>query len=211
MLSVQILVATLAARRNVLEPLLKRFTEQIAAAPGGFDAVDVVILSDAGEHSIGEKRNALLRDATAEYVAFFDDDDWPSPGYVKYALDAAAAQQDCAALYGKIYSCDKSGKISGHRVFEHSLAHTKWYEAGGVYFRPPNHLNLIRRDIAVAFPFKDISHGEDHNWSNDLAAAGVLKTQYAPDDRQVIYHYGPSGDFLRFNKAFREHVDASYE
>jgi len=54
----------------------------------------------------------------------------------------------------------------------HSIRYDRWYSEGTgddeVFYRPPNHLNPVQRDLARAARFPDRSHGEDHEYSMRL-------------------------------------------
>jgi hypothetical protein len=56
-----------------------------------------------------------------------------------------------------------------------------------MYYRCPNHLNAIKLSKVAHIKFKDITIGEDGNWSMDIQKAGVLKTEYQINE--TIYHY----------------------
>lgn len=150
---------------------------------------EIAILTDDHETDcIGVKRNRLLDMAEAEYVCFFDADDYPSHHYIEMMMQAAASGKDCASLKG---SYSVNGKFDG--VFEHSIRYKEWRTNHRAkpdevkYERSPNHISLIRTDIARQFRFPEIEYGEDHNWSRQLHEAGVLQTEHYIED--VIYFY----------------------
>lgn len=211
MSSITLLIPTVTQRIDtLLAPLLFRLSAQ-AKALGRERDVQVLVLSDDMTMTIGEKRNKLLRAAEGDYCAFFDDDDWPAEEYTRCMLAAADSGKDCAALKGIIYSQDATGTTLIRKVFEHSIRHSKWYEAGGKYFRPPNHINLVRTDIAKRFEFPLKSHGEDSDWSMRVFRAGVLRTEYDADIGIPLYHYAPSGAFNRVRKDHaKPKFDAGY-
>lgn len=143
-----------------------------------------IIQNSSTELSIGEKRNWLLERAESEYVCFIDDDDMICENYLDLLMKAADSGCDCASLKG-VYSVD--GIENG--IFEHSIKYTKWETVEGEvkYLRYPNHLNMIRTEIANKFKFPEINHGEDKNWSDQLHKSGLLKKEfYIPE---VIYYY----------------------
>lgn len=143
-----------------------------------------IIPNDNPQLSIGEKRNRLLQSAQSEYVCFFDDDDWPSENYIDLLMKAADSGCDCASLKGRYFV---DGKFDG--IFEHSIKYDKWETVKGEikYLRTPNHLNMIKTEIAKQFKFPETNHGEDADWSKQIHNSGLLKKEfYIPD---VIYHY----------------------
>lgn len=134
--------------------------------------------------SIGEKRNKLLKHTNGKYLCFIDDDDSISNSYIKLLLGAAKTNCDCASLKGEI-------TIDGGEpeIFEHSILYDKWETTNDTikYLRFPNHLNMIRSDIAKQFKFPEKNHGEDFDWSTELHKSGLLKTEHYISE--TIYFY----------------------
>ena len=178
-----ILICTLPKRKEMFDALMKDLILQMPIEP----PEDIQILTDDSEFdSIGEKRNRLLEKAQGKYLCFVDDDDSVSENYIKLLIEAAKSDQDCASLKGEITIDDGDPEI-----FEHSLIYDKWKtnpeESAIRYERFPNHLNMIRSDIAKQFKFPEKNHGEDFDWSTELHKSGLLKTEhYIPE---VIYYY----------------------
>lgn len=173
-MKLQILIPTLYSRAEVstrLRTMLECFAE-------------VNCLPDDGGLSIGEKRNALLQEATADYVCFVDDDDWVLGGFFDGVMKGIEKGVDCCSLRGVITTNNLDPKI-----FEHSIRYQEYKTTDNpiVYERYPNHLNVIKREIAQQFKFPEIDHGEDTDWATQLHKSGLLKTEhYIPD---IIYHY----------------------
>lgn len=146
------------------------------------------ILTEYQDASIGFRRNVLLQRAESKYVCFFDDDDMPTESYLSNLCIGMLADKDCCSLKG-IYT------INGQNpeIFEHSIKYNSWKTNEGVlypnvkYERPPNHLNCIKSEIAKQFKFKDLSHGEDSDWSNMIHQSGLIKTEHYIDT--PIYQY----------------------
>lgn len=145
-----------------------------------------IIIDDAERDTVGMKRNRLLQRARGKYVCFFDADDWPSDTYIMRIVEAAHSHCDCASLRGVMTTNGKNPE-----VFEHSLKYSEWRTTTNEvkYERYPNHLNLIRADIARQFAFPEINHGEDHDWSKQIHEAGVLKTEYYIPETIYYYRY----------------------
>jgi hypothetical protein len=147
----------------------------------------IELLWDDHEYdTIGAKRNRLKEKAQGEFLVFFDADDKPSASYIKWLMEAIESNCDCASLRG-LYSVD--GKEDG--VFEHSIKYTEWRTnppgSEIKYIRTPNHISLIRSSIAKQFDFPDSSWAEDHHWSKQIHASGLIKTEfYIPE---IIYYY----------------------
>lgn len=186
MKTLSILIPTIEGREQYLKALL----ENINVGFGGIEKlrpeVEILTLYDrSGENSIGAKRNKLLAMAKGEFVQFVDDDDLLSPEYFKLAIPLLkATSADCMELSGEITFDGINPK-----PFLHSIRYSHWYEEGGVYYRPPNHLNPIRASIAKTIHFPDISHGEDREWSMKLSDAKLLASECSIGIPYYFYQY----------------------
>jgi glycosyltransferase involved in cell wall biosynthesis len=148
--------------------------------------VELLANIDNGLKTIGAKRNELLESAKGDYVCFVDDDDMLSPFYTSKILEAIKTNPDCCGLEGIItFSCKYPKK------FIHSLRYDHWFEKEDIYYRCPNHLNTIKREIALDTKFPDKSWQEDLDFSTRLK--GKLKTEVYIDE--PIYYYYPSKGF----------------
>ena len=122
----------------------------------------------------------MLGRAHGEYVAFIDDDDLVSSRYVELVTGALQQKPDCTELRGIITSDGKNPE-----PFHHTITCQEWCKRNGVYLRYPNHLNAIRRDLALAAGFTEKWYGEDKDFSDRVRP--MLKTQGAIPE--TIYHY----------------------
>lgn len=173
--TLSILICTLPERAV----FLRRLTTSLERQSRGFP-VEILTDNRGRNISIGAKRNMLLKRARGEYVAFIDDDDEVAANYVQLVLQALGSKPDCAELRGEITTNGKNPK-----PFIHTVACKEWHEKDGVYWRMPNHLNAIRRDLALQAGFPENNYGEDHEFSKRVQL--FLKTQ--GDIPQTIYYY----------------------
>jgi GT2 family glycosyltransferase len=60
---------------------------------------------------------------------------------------------------------------------------------GDVFIRPPNHLNIILTGVGSLISFKNVSRGEDLDWTIRLAQTGWLQTEYQSDPSRIHYIY----------------------
>ena len=163
----------------MLENLLAELQEQIEVC--GFEKdVEVLVQLDDHENTTGYKRNILLKRAAGDYVCFFDDDDEPSQDYIKLIMDALEDKPDVVGMRGLLY---QDGAYQG--VFEHSIQHKGWSNGAGTFKRRPNHLNPVRRDLALKVGFPDVTFAEDQDYSMRLLPL-LNKEQMVV---KPIYHY----------------------
>ena len=175
-----IMICSLKARKKYLERLLN------ILKPQKTNEVEVLCLIDEGELSIGAKRQKLLNSSKGKYVAFIDDDDLVSDNYVELILEGIKQNPDVIGIH-LIMNTD--GKLSGKTY--HSLKYNRWYDEAGddpswrYYYRNPNHLNPIKRELALKSKYPNISNGEDRVFSMNVLP--FLKTEYYIDS--PIYFY----------------------
>lgn len=176
-----ILICTLEERFEVFEHIFSKVSDQIAKL-NLQDQVEILYIKDNRGISIGTKRNRLLDQSKALYVSFLDDDDDVHEDYIKLIYDKLLEKPDCVSL---------SGIISYHgqhsKLFIHSLKYDHYFEENGIYYRPPNHWNPIRRDIACQFKFPEINYGEDTCWAMEICRSKLLKTEVIIEEPYYFY------------------------
>lgn len=180
-----ILICTIEGRENKLNELMACLALQIKQN-NLINNIEILTSKDKrGEHTIGFKRNTLLQNCTGEWAAFIDDDDMVSFDYLPSIIKILRENSpDVIGIQG-IITTDGSNP----KTFIHSLKYTTWYEQGGMYYRPPNHLNPIRTSIGKQFTFPESNHGEDREWSMAICNAGALKTEYFVEKPCYFYNY----------------------
>lgn len=176
-----ILICTLENRALTFERLYKKLQDQINKLNLS-DSVEIVFFKDNREHSVGYKRNKLLENSHGEYICFVDDDDDVSDDYIKIIYEKLLKNPDCVSLVGIITVCG-----TNPRKFIHSIKYDSWFEKNTTYYRCPNHLNPIRRDIAIQFKFPEKNFQEDLDWSMQIARSGLLK--YEEEITKPYYFY----------------------
>jgi glycosyltransferase involved in cell wall biosynthesis len=77
-----LLIPTLNNRSKLCERLTSKIIDQLTTE------VEMMLLPDDGQRTIGEKRNALIEAAIGDYVAFIDDDDMISDDYIDQVMTA---------------------------------------------------------------------------------------------------------------------------
>lgn len=152
------------------------------------DQVDVDILDtplaqgNDPIYSTGAKRNSLVENAQGKYYAFIDSDDMPSQNYFELVMPGIYKDVDCCSLVGSIYFNGKKGK-----PFLHSIKYKAWWEDEKAYYRMPNHLNVVKKELVKDIKFPEKKFGEDGVQSEFMRDAGVLKNEY--EINEVLYHY----------------------
>lgn len=165
-----ILICSLPERIHTLNRLLAILDRQIDRYPGQVEYL--VDSTPRGIITTGCKRNELLRQAKGEYIAYVDDDDIVSVDYVGRILLAAKDQNDCIGMVGVLRRIGKPDW-----TFRHSITVDRWCKdkEKKIYFRTPNHLNPVKRRIADLIKFKNLTVGEDRDYSDRLRP--FLKTE----------------------------------
>jgi glycosyltransferase involved in cell wall biosynthesis len=143
----------------------------------------VEIINDSStKYTIGEKRNHLLEEAKGKFVVFIDDDDEVSDDYIESIIQAIDSNQeiDCIGMKGKI-----TFDGANEKKWIISTSCGNWYEKDNMYFRTPNHISPVRRDIALKVKFPKIMIGEDYEYS--MGILPHLKREVLID--KELYHY----------------------
>lgn len=183
-----ILIPTMNGREHFLERLKEILKPQIQKYSQEAFCIIGPDMPDEPIKSIGEKRNwltemAILNGAT--HRAMIDDDDTVTDDYLDLNMPGVRGDYDCNSLVG-IYSLNGVVNPAKH-IFIHSLKYPHWYEDEQYYYRNPNHLNVIKLNLIKDIKFQPKNFGEDGCWSEDLAKANVLKTEYKID--KPFYNY----------------------
>jgi glycosyltransferase involved in cell wall biosynthesis len=172
-----ILICSLESRHDCLENLLDALKYQI----DNEDDVEILTEIDNGTLSIGAKRNKLLQRSSGDYIVYVDDDDTVEDKYLEEILKAIETKPDVVGIKGCYFV---GGNYFG--IFVHSIKHSSWESPHRmVFIRYPNHLNPVKRDLALRVMFPEISMGEDHAYSNRLAQ--FLETEVMIE--KPIYNY----------------------
>jgi len=181
-----ILICSLHSRKYSLQKLIDNLNIQISDK-----SIEILTSIDNGELTVGNKRNILLDQAKGEYIVFIDDDDEISNSYVDLIYNKLLLNNnvDCIGIKGIII--DTSNNIQ--KEFRHSVEYAGWYESNGIYYRTPNHLNPVKRNLALMAKFPNACRfGEDLQYSKSLR--NYLKTEIFIDE--YIYKYLTKGIFI---------------
>ena len=177
-----ILTVTLDDRKVMFDKLKDKIAKQIHDC-GADEEIEHLYLSDDYLYPVGFKRNQLVAAADGEYVSAVDDDDEISDDYVSSVYNILKnSSPDCIGITGII-----TFEGLHPKVFIHSTRYDQYSEDDKAYYRPPNHLNIIKKEILSKYPFAAISRGEDADIAMRMARDKVIKTEVFID--KVIYYY----------------------
>lgn len=185
-IALSILIPTLPSRNDFFKRIRDHLSSQIIDyyADNNFENQIEILANDQTDISIGVKRNVILAEAQGEYMCFIDDDDRIADNYVALVMAGIATNPDCCSLNGIITTDGKDP-----RKFIHSIDYTEFFERDGVYYRCPNHLNVIKTELARQCPFPDWQRSEDSNFAFQLRDKGLLKKEYKINETLYYYDY----------------------
>lgn len=176
-IKLSILIATMPSRKESFYKLLDTINYQLCTI------MDVEIISDDSMHiNIGQKRNSLLLRAKGEYIVFIDDDDDISGDYISLILNATKFNPDCIGINGFI----TTNGLNSMKWYI-SIFYKRWFTMKGTYYRTPNHISPVKRELALQAMFPEISHAEDYEYSMRLLP--LLKTEYIISEPIYTYKY----------------------
>jgi glycosyltransferase involved in cell wall biosynthesis len=201
-MKLSILICHLEARSAPLKELLSVLQPQVDAC----DDVELRIRTDDGTETVGHKRNKLLYVAKGDYICYVDDDDMVPGDYVQAIVGAICGNRliydptTGTVVEGRDSLPDVIG-LKGHmvkaggnkpEVFIHSIKYgnrkdpkKSWFSKEGIYYRCPNHISPVKRELALETRFPEIDHGEDRDYS--LRLLPLLMSEVFIDKCMYVY------------------------
>ena len=162
-----ILMLSIPERIESMQAAMKHLQEQ-ANATGQGKAVEILVLLDNRSKSISEKRNDLLNMARRKYIAFLDDDDAVSKDYMEKILKAIDENDvDCISFN---QWCSLDGEPMDVEFGIGNPHGQLWRDEDGFLGnikRPPYHMCLWRRDLAITEEFRPM-YGANGQSSEDI-------------------------------------------
>lgn len=140
--------------------------------------VEILSLIDNRSYTVSEKRNILINLAHGDYVCFVDDDDTIEDNYIEELLKATAHNTDVINFTVWI-TIDNWSEQPVYYGKDYENTNKEW-----AYYRQPNHIMAIKRDIALLVPYENIP-AEDTVFATKINQ--YLKTEYIID--KTLYHY----------------------
>ena len=177
-----ILVCTLTSRKHFFDSLYKKINRQLTPE------VQFIPYCDSGQLTIGAKREILKQTATGDYIVYIDDDDRISRYYVRNVLEALKSNPDTVGIRGF-----QTTDLTDLKYFECSMQYgeKQWNEThNNLVVKPTNHINPVKRKLALQCPFPDLYYGEDKFYSQALKP--LLNTEGIADGWLYWYDYRPN-------------------
>lgn len=177
-----ILICHMPSRQALLDRLLEEMHLQCSQS-GRDVGKHIEILTDRSTQiTTGSKRNNLLKKSCGKFIVFVDDDDMILSGYISKICAAIESDQeiDHIGISGYITTNGEN-----RRPWHISSSFGSWYEKDGVYYRTPNHISPVRRDVAIKVGFTDKYHGEDYDYSMGILPLLKKEVRIKAD----LYHY----------------------
>lgn len=184
-----ILICTLDERADKFNYIYSKLLHQITQLNLNFD-IEILFFRDNREYSVGYKRNMLIEKSRGAYICFIDDDDDIHAQYIKMIYRGLQTNPDCVSLKGIMTTNGKKPQ-----KFIHSIRYRSYAFKNGIFYRPPNHLNPIRRSIAILYKFPEVSMGEDTAWAMQIANGRLIKTEYSINTPYYFYNFVHKGGF----------------
>lgn len=182
-----ILIPTIPDRKDFLARLMKDLEPQKTAE------VEILVDCDKAQRDggppTGERRTKLVHACRGEFLMFVDDDDLIATDAVA-RITAAIKENPNVDVIGFEGRMCVDGNMAAVRPFYHSCRFD-WREKNGVYYRPPNHLNPVRREIVLkVMPFLPVTFGEDRDYAKRLRPhLGVEREHWLEGGPVYLYLY----------------------
>ena len=180
MKELSILILTLPTRIDSYARLIKSLNLQVIQN-NLINKVQILTLCDTKEISVGEKRNILLNKSSGRYVCFIDDDDEISPDYLIKIILALESNSDVITF------CGDYVENNLRTAFSISIVHRGNYNHPNIFYRLPNHLCPVKREIALSCQFTDKNFGEDSDYADKINK--YIKNEFHIQDKLYFYMY----------------------
>lgn len=180
---ISILICTLPERKHFLDRLLGILKPQIERHP---DTVEILIDSTGRHMKTGTKRNLLKAIANGKYFGFVDCDDVVTDDYVDQLVAGAEKGVDVITFCG-FMTTDGAQRVDW--IIKLGEKYEARFDADGVqrYYRFPNHLTYMKKELVEDINFPDEMMGEDYAFALQINNAALLKTEHHISKQ--LYHY----------------------
>lgn len=180
MKDLSVLILTLPTRIDSYARLIKSLNIQVIQN-NLMGRVQILSLCDTKEISVGEKRNILLNKSCGRYVCFIDDDDVVAPDYLIKLINAISSNSDVITF------CGDYVENTVVTPFSISMVHSGNFNRPNIFYRLPNHLCPVKREIALSCQFTDKNFGEDSDYAERINK--YIKNEFHIQDKLYFYMY----------------------
>ena len=144
--------------------------------------VEFIYLGDNKTFSVGMKRNIMLRLAQGEFLCFVDDDDKLSGEYVREIYNAIEKSPEADCIVFDVAISQNGGAFL---PVKYGIEFSRDRNFSDHFERLPNHLMVIKREIALKVDFPDKNIGEDSSFSRQL----VKHIKVQKRINKILYFY----------------------
>ncbi len=187
MIDLSILVCSVHTRYKTFLPKIQdQLYDQLAALPeADQERVEIIILTDNKQMMLGHKRNVMVEMAQGKYIVFVDDDDRIATDYIAQLLKGTESDADSIVFQAEVSLNGEPPKIC-----HYSKDVKRDYNHKDGYYRIPNHICCVKRDVSLKSSFPNILYGEDAGYGKVLLPH--LKTEHKID--KILYYYDYSSE-----------------
>lgn len=175
-MKLSILIPTLPGREHYLNNLLLNINVQ----KKNYN-LEILIDDTDRQVSTGRKRNNLISRSIGDYIWFIDDDDDIHHDALRLVYGALDKKPDVVTFNGWMTT---DGRRKERFIIRLGSNYTKRM---GIYYRYPNHICPMKRELIKDIKFEDIYHGEDYLWATQIHDKALLQTEEVITED--IYHY----------------------
>jgi len=181
MKDLSILILTLPTRIDCYSNLIKKLNQQVLEN-NLIHRIQILTLCDSKEISVGTKRNILLNQSCGKYICFIDDDDEIAPNYLSSIMSSIDSSNADVITFCGDY-------VENNRVIPFSISsvHRGNYDSSNMFYRLPNHLCPVKREIALNCMFTDKNFGEDSDYAELLNKN--INNEYHINEKLYFYMY----------------------
>lgn len=182
MLDLTILVCSVHSRyKTFLPKIQEQLYNQYASLPAPDQKrVEIIVLTDNKKMMLGHKRNIMVEVAQGKYIAFVDDDDRVAADYIASLLEATKSDADSIVFTAMV---SLNGDAPKPCYYSKDVKADR--NEPSAYYRIPNHICCIKKEMSLKSSFPNLLHGEDAGYGKVLLPH--LKTEHKID--KVLYYY----------------------
>ncbi|MDR2274360.1 MAG: glycosyltransferase [Sphingobacterium sp.] len=181
-IKLSILIPSVHTRRNTFLPKIQ---DSLFEQYDNLDAfqqsqIEIIVLCDNKRIMLGDKRNIMVEMAQGEYIQFIDDDDRIEPDFLKELLIATKHNTD-------VITFNVSVSLNGNnpKIAYYSKEFKKDYNTNEAYYRIPNHICCVKREVSLKSSFPSLKYAEDQAYAKVLLPH--IKSEHQIN--KVLYHY----------------------